>query len=138
MSVCCTPVKPRSAASQRIAITSPSRPRAVQRHQDLLPDDGAARRVYRVVDIYMRLAREWLDSQPLQGFDLMGNRLECRATTRKGKPCQRVPLPHQRLLPVAPASRRARGGARRRVAPDRQVTSAASPPPTSRFGATDR
>ena len=50
-------------------------------------------RVYRVVDTYMTLARQWLDTQPLQGYDLMGNRLECRATTRKGKPCQRVPLP---------------------------------------------
>ena len=56
-------------------------------------------RVYRVVDTYMTLARQWLDTQPLQGYDLMGNRLECRATTRKGKPCQRVPLPHNGYCP---------------------------------------
>ncbi len=56
-------------------------------------------RVYRVVDTYLTLAREWLDTQPLQGYDLMGNRLECRATTRKGKPCQRVPLPHNGYCP---------------------------------------
>jgi hypothetical protein len=56
-------------------------------------------RVYHVVDRYMRLTREWLDAQPLQGFDLEGNRLECRATTRKGKPCQRVPLPHNGYCP---------------------------------------
>ncbi len=56
-------------------------------------------RVYRVVDGYMTLARQWLDTQPLQGYDLMGNRLECRATTRKGKPCQRVPLPHNGYCP---------------------------------------
>lgn len=54
---------------------------------------SAQHRVYQVVDTYLALAREWLDSQPLRGFDLMGNRLECRATTRKGKPCQRMPLP---------------------------------------------
>ena len=56
-------------------------------------------RVYRVVDRYMCFAREWLDSQPQQGYDLMGNRLECRATTRKGKPCQRMPLPHNGYCP---------------------------------------
>jgi len=56
-------------------------------------------RVYRVVDTYMHLTREWLDSQPLQGFDPMGNRLECRATTRKGQPCQRMPLPHNGYCP---------------------------------------
>ena len=56
-------------------------------------------RVYRVVDTYMRLAAEWLETQPVQGYDLLGNRLECRATTRKGKPCQRVPLPHNGYCP---------------------------------------
>ena len=56
-------------------------------------------RVYRVVDKYLKLAVEWLDTQPLAGFDLAGNPLECRATTRKGKPCQRVPLPHNGYCP---------------------------------------
>jgi hypothetical protein len=56
-------------------------------------------RVYRVVDHYVRIAREWLEAQPLQGFDIEGNRLECRATTRKGKPCQRMPLPHNGYCP---------------------------------------
>ena len=56
-------------------------------------------RVYRVVDRYLVFAREWLDSQPSQGYDLLGNRLECRATTRKGKPCQRMPLPHNGYCP---------------------------------------
>ena len=41
----------------------------------------------------------------------------CKATTRKGKACQRTPLPEPRLLPVAPApraddARRARRGLR--------------------------
>ena len=55
-------------------------------------------RVYRVVETYLtspRVARP----QPATGFDLLGNRLECRATTRKGKPCQRLPLPHNGYCP---------------------------------------
>jgi hypothetical protein len=55
--------------------------------------------VYRAVDRHMILARHWFETQPLAGYDLMGNRLECRATTRKGKPCQRVPLPHNGYCP---------------------------------------
>jgi hypothetical protein len=60
---------------------------------------SAQLRVYRVVELYLRLAREWLDSQPLQGYDIEGNKLECRATTRKGKPCQRMPLPRNGYCP---------------------------------------
>jgi hypothetical protein len=56
-------------------------------------------KVYRVVDLYLRLCRQWLDHQPATGFDPLGNRLECRATTRKGKPCQRMPLPHNGYCP---------------------------------------
>ena len=56
-------------------------------------------RVYRVVATYLDLCSEWLVSQPVTGFDLMGNKLECRATTRKGRPCQRVPLPHNGYCP---------------------------------------
>ena len=54
---------------------------------------SAQHRVYRVVDTYLELCADWLVSQPSTGFDPMGNRLECRATTRKGRPCQRMPLP---------------------------------------------
>jgi len=56
-------------------------------------------RVFKVVDAYLQLAVQWLEAQPLQGFDLEGNKLECRATTRKGKPCQRMPLPHNGYCP---------------------------------------
>jgi hypothetical protein len=56
-------------------------------------------RVYRVVDRYMTFARKWLEAQPTQGYDLAGNRLECRATTRKGTPCQRMPLSHNGYCP---------------------------------------
>ena len=60
---------------------------------------SAQAKVLQVVDSYMRLCAEWLASQPATGFDLLGNRLECRATTRKGKPCQRAPLPHNGYCP---------------------------------------
>ena len=38
-------------------------------------------------------------SQPQNGFDLAGNPLQCRASTRKGTQCQRVPLPHNGYCP---------------------------------------
>jgi hypothetical protein len=56
-------------------------------------------RVYLVVDKYLALCRQWLIAQPATGYDQLGNRLECRATTRKGRPCQRVPLPHNGYCP---------------------------------------
>lgn len=54
---------------------------------------SAQEQVYRTVDRYMTCAQAFLDAQPAGGYDLLGNRLECRATTRKGRPCQRMPLP---------------------------------------------
>ena len=59
----------------------------------------AQSKVFRIVDGYLGLCREWLKSQPVTGFDPLGNRLECRATTRKGRPCQRMPLPHNGYCP---------------------------------------
>jgi hypothetical protein len=56
-------------------------------------------RVYRVVDCYLRLAREWLEEREMAGYDIAGNRLECRATTRRGTPCQRTPLPRNGYCP---------------------------------------
>ena len=60
---------------------------------------SAQRRVYCVVHRYLTFAEGWLASQPLNGYDLEGNRLECRATTRRGTACQRVPLPHNGYCP---------------------------------------
>ena len=56
-------------------------------------------RVYRVVERYMTFADAFLANQPRQGYDLHGNPLQCRATTRKGAPCQRMPLPHNGYCP---------------------------------------
>jgi hypothetical protein len=52
-----------------------------------------------VVDCYLRLAREWFEEREMAGYDIQGNRLECRATTRRGTPCQRTPLPRNGYCP---------------------------------------
>jgi hypothetical protein len=56
-------------------------------------------RVFRVVDLYLGLARRWFELHCDQGYDIAGNRLECRATTRKGTPCRRMPLSHNGYCP---------------------------------------
>ena len=60
---------------------------------------SAQARVCAAVSRYLALADEWLARQPQAGFDVHGNPLQCRATTRKGSPCQRVPLPHNGYCP---------------------------------------
>lgn len=56
-------------------------------------------RVFQVIDRYIACADEFLSRQPMTGYDLAGNPLQCRATTRKGTPCQRMPLPHNGYCP---------------------------------------
>jgi hypothetical protein len=60
---------------------------------------SAQQRVYVVVDRYMTFAKDYFSSQPLAGYDMNGNRLECRATTRRGTACRRTPLPHNGYCP---------------------------------------
>jgi hypothetical protein len=60
---------------------------------------SALPRVYRVVDRYMTFAKDYFASMPLSGYDVDGNRIECRATTRRGTPCQRTPLPQNGYCP---------------------------------------
>jgi hypothetical protein len=50
-------------------------------------------RVWQIISVYVNAAEQWIDRQPARGYDVHGNPLECRATTRRGTPCQRVPLP---------------------------------------------
>ena len=57
------------------------------------------RRLYAVVEQYLEFADEFLRNQPLNGFDAYGNPLQCRASTRKGTPCQRMPLPDNGYCP---------------------------------------
>ena len=56
-------------------------------------------RVWNVVSCYLECADEWFARQPAHGVDAYGNALECRATTRRGTPCQRMPLPHNGYCP---------------------------------------
>jgi hypothetical protein len=56
-------------------------------------------RVWQVVSAYVAAAQEWIAKQPQHGYDVNGNPLECRATTRRGTPCQRMPLPHNGYCP---------------------------------------
>ena len=60
---------------------------------------GQQAKVCATVTRYLTLAEQWLEQQPQHGFDVNGNPLQCRATTRKGTPCQRVPLPHNGYCP---------------------------------------
>jgi len=60
---------------------------------------GVQPRVWNVVVAYVGAAQEWLARQPQHGYDINGNPLECRATTRRGTPCQRMPLVHNGYCP---------------------------------------
>jgi hypothetical protein len=49
-------------------------------------------RVWHVVHRYVSATQHALERLPRTGLDANGNPLQCRATTRRGTPCQRVPL----------------------------------------------
>jgi hypothetical protein len=56
-------------------------------------------RVLHVIERYLGFADEFLRNQPQNGYDVYGNPLQCRASTRKGEPCQRMPLPRNGYCP---------------------------------------
>ena len=56
-------------------------------------------RVYRVVERHVALAKDYVDSQARAGVTFDGSPLCCHASTRKGTPCQRVPLPGSKYCP---------------------------------------
>jgi hypothetical protein len=55
--------------------------------------------VYRVVDRYMNVAAEYVVQREREGLSIDGSPLCCHASTRKGTPCQRVPLPGSKYCP---------------------------------------
>ena len=55
-------------------------------------------RVYMVIECYIERAVEYLESLP-DDVVLTGRPRECHASTRKGKPCQREPLPGRDYCP---------------------------------------
>jgi hypothetical protein len=61
---------------------------------------GAQERVHQVVSRYVALAQQYLTENPVAAYAAVSNKpLQCRATTRKGAACQRVPLPHNGYCP---------------------------------------
>jgi hypothetical protein len=60
---------------------------------------SAQLRVLCVVEHYMCLLDNYVRKLPKNGFDVNGNPLRCRASTRKGSPCQRMPLPQNGYCP---------------------------------------
>jgi hypothetical protein len=59
----------------------------------------AQMRVHRVIEHYVTLAEEFVESSEREGISLDGSPLSCHASTRKGTPCQRVPLPGSKYCP---------------------------------------
>jgi hypothetical protein len=55
--------------------------------------------VLAVVECYVELADDFVRQQPKNGLDVNGNPLQCRASTRRGTPCQRMPLRHNGYCP---------------------------------------
>ena len=56
-------------------------------------------RVYQVIDRYMAVAGFYVDQREQEGLSIDGTPLCCHASTRKGTPCQRVPLPGSKYCP---------------------------------------
>ena len=56
-------------------------------------------RVFHAVEHYVVLATEYVESQARAGVTFDGSPLCCHASTRKGTPCQRVPLPGSKYCP---------------------------------------
>lgn len=56
-------------------------------------------RAYEIVERHMTLASEYVDRAAEAGVRLDGAPLCCHATTRRGTPCQRVPLPGSQYCP---------------------------------------
>jgi hypothetical protein len=61
---------------------------------------GAQERVLQAVNCYMGLAQRYLIEHPVEAHAAVSDEPPtCRATTRKGSTCQRVPLPHNGYCP---------------------------------------
>jgi hypothetical protein len=60
---------------------------------------AAQHRVWSVVSAYLACAESWIARQPVRSLAVNGRSLACRATTRRGTPCQRVPLAHNGYCP---------------------------------------
>ena len=85
------------AARQRSALFRKPGPRAFPGHPPLLPDHVQAQVAWAVHE-GVSAAVAFIEEQIEAGaFD--GGVARCQATTRKGKPCQRTPLPERDYCP---------------------------------------
>lgn len=61
---------------------------------------GEQRRVHRVVSAYLAIAERHIAEHPLESYvAVTGEAPRCRATTRKGEACRRLPLPQNGYCP---------------------------------------
>jgi hypothetical protein len=60
---------------------------------------GEQMHVYRVCERHMTLATEFVDTQLRSGTTFDGSPVCCHASTRRGTPCARVPLPGSKYCP---------------------------------------
>jgi hypothetical protein len=61
---------------------------------------AAQKHVHQAVSIYLTYAERYLEEHPLEAHAAVsGAPPQCRATTRKGTACQRVPLSHNGYCP---------------------------------------
>ena len=96
---CCAHARRPWSAWPQTAITSPGQARTLFREIRVYFPMSSQLRVLRVVEHYLAAADDFLSRLPKNGFDINGNALQCRASTRKGSPCQRMPLPHNGYCP---------------------------------------
>jgi len=54
---------------------------------------------YQVINRHMALASRYVELHAREGLTFDGSPLCCNATTRKGAPCQRLPLPAAKYCP---------------------------------------
>ena len=99
MSACCARARRRCTAWPPTGTTSRGPSRTLFNDIRTYFPISAQPRVYRVVDLYMSFAAAYLAARPDAAIELTGRPLDCRATTRKGTPCQRMPLPHNGYCP---------------------------------------
>lgn len=56
-------------------------------------------RVLRLTEQFVGLVEQYMRRLPQNGLDVNGEPLRCPASTRKGTPCRRMPLPHNGYCP---------------------------------------
>ena len=85
------------AARERPALLREARPGALPGHPPLLPDHVPGQVAWAVTQ-GVQAAAQFIEEQ-IEAGALDGGVARCRATTRKGKPCQRTPLPDRDYCP---------------------------------------